>query len=73
MRSTSAAAALCYGLTEAESPLTPQAARRRPGSNGRPWPGWHRSIHRSVIGVHAAYARSVCAEWALNGHAASPV
>ena len=33
MRSTSAAR--CYGFTEAECPLTPQAPRRRPGSTGR--------------------------------------
>ena len=64
MRSTSAA--LCYGLTEAECPLTQQAARRRPGSTGRRrWPsaGPARGI-ALCIGVHAVYARSACAGWA---------
>ena len=59
LRSTSAA--LCYGFTEAECPLTPQAARRRPGFTGRRRPRWPSAgPARGIalrIGVHAAYAR----------------
>ena len=66
MRSTSAA--LCYGLSEAERPLTQQAARRRPGSTGRRRPRWPSAgPTRGIalcIGVHAAYVRSARAKFA---------
>ena len=58
----STSAALCYGFTEAECPLKPQAPRRRPGYTGRHRPRWPSAgPARGIalcIGVHAAYARS---------------